>query len=211
MEVKGSLNEASLQTTDTAGEAALRKQTGMVYYNYETGELLIGEAGTSFKRVKVAEQHALGDVRASFLTEAQFTAEVDGTWTLCDGKLVTGSDYEALTGNSSVPDLRGMFLRGKNNGRADGDENPAGDKDLGIFETDNVGLVFNKRFDGIGVSIPTQNQVIVADTGVQLPNENIGTGDGAFQENGFNVTKQTSGRDVAPKNVTVNYFIKINR
>ena len=66
----------------------------------------------------------IGDVKYSTLTEAQFQAEADSSWILCDGRSVSGSEYHLITGNVNIPDARGQFLRGENNGRNDGQENP---------------------------------------------------------------------------------------
>ena len=57
-------------------------------------------------------------------------------WTLADGKIVSGTTYAALSANSPIPDLRGLFLRGKNNKRGDGHENPEGELALGQFQDD---------------------------------------------------------------------------
>ena len=56
----------------------------------------------------------IGDVKQSFLTEAEFQAEHDDTWVLCDGRDVIGSDYailkegDAITSHN-IPDARGQF------------------------------------------------------------------------------------------------------
>jgi hypothetical protein len=47
-------------------------------------------------------------------------------WALADGRDVSGSAFANLTGESTVPDLRGLFLRGLNAGRADGNQDPDG-------------------------------------------------------------------------------------
>ena len=63
----------------------------------------------------------VGDIKQSVLTENQFIAElgvVEGRkWVLADGRNVAGTRYATLTGNSTVPDLRGAYLRmaGQNN------------------------------------------------------------------------------------------------
>ena len=140
----------------------------------------------------------IGDVKQSFLTEAEFQAAHDDKWGLCDGQDVTGSDYETITGNSTVPDVRGQFLRGKNNGRSDGNENPDGELNPGDW----------------------QNEDFKDHNHQQRGNTASGGGLVGFSLN-FNVTSATTGTSVntsnsgggetRPKNVTVNMFIKINR
>src|SRR3954471_15924106 len=46
------------------------------------------------------------------------------------GSTINGSDLEKTFGWNAVPDARGLFLRVKNNGRSDGQENPSGDLNL---------------------------------------------------------------------------------
>lgn len=67
----------------------------------------------------------IGDVKQSFLSVAQFIAEHDNTWVLCDGQTdITGSDLHATTGWTTTPDVRGRFLRAKDHGAG---VNPDGD------------------------------------------------------------------------------------
>src|ERR1700761_330867 len=77
----------------------------------------------------------VGSIVDSLLTEAQFQAQLGNpnpaTWILADGRNVAGSTYTDITGNSNIPDFRGLFRRGKNNGRADGFQNPDGEIGLG--------------------------------------------------------------------------------
>ena len=69
----------------------------------------------------------LGTITWSPLTEAQFQAESsDGAWELCDGASVTGSDYAVLMSRTTVPDIRGRFIRMRAHGTA-ATINPDGD------------------------------------------------------------------------------------
>jgi hypothetical protein len=154
----------------------------------------------------------VGDVKTSMLTEAQFQELHGQTWVLMDGRSVTGSTYETITGSSTIPDARGQFLRGKNNGRSDGQQNPDGDIALGTQTTDK----FDSHNHGGGdhthtalewgnfnnptssaarnriaaSSNPRRNDVIIGDSGTIVNTE--------------------GGNETAPKNITINYFIKIN-
>lgn len=141
----------------------------------------------------------VGDVVQSMLTEAQFQAERDGTWVLADGRSVSGSKYETITGNANIPDLRGQFLRGKNNGRTDGNENPDGEIDLGIFTNQKVGShrhrtvsAYSGKYGGYTLS---------GTRGIFAVNSGSGTAD---------YTDFDGGNETAPKNITVNFFIKID-
>src|ERR1700680_4444396 len=66
----------------------------------------------------------VGSIIASMLTEAQFQRLAGTGWILGDGRAVPRTAYSRITGRSSIPDLRGMFLRGQNENRNDGLQNP---------------------------------------------------------------------------------------
>lgn len=197
MEVKGVLSQAQIEPLATAGEAASNKARGIAYFNYETNEFLIG-TGTDFTRIK-SSYDAVGDVKTSMLTEVQYQSEMDSTWVLADGRNVAGSDYQSITGSATIPDLRGKFLRGKNNGRNpyDGNANPNGDLALGVESVDMLkGHTHNVRFFGSGAG-PSQIPCL----------------DNLFAQAGQYGATETSSSDTetAPRHTTVNYFIKINR
>lgn len=77
----------------------------------------------------------VGSIEISLLPPVLFAAAsrdlsqfdpVKSRWALADGRNVSGSAYANLTGIITVPDLRGLFLRGLNAGRADGNQDPDG-------------------------------------------------------------------------------------
>jgi len=147
----------------------------------------------------------VGTIVSSMLTPEQFTwATGDNTepdlkkrkWVLADGRDVTNSDYARITGKNNIPDLRGMFIRGKNNVRNDGKENPGGELDLGVYQSDElkkhshstVQMIHNDNIDGI-------------DSAVTHSYEH------------HNETRETGiigEAETRPRNVTVNFYIKIN-
>jgi len=123
------------------------------------------------------------------LTEAQFQSINGPSWVLMDGRSIAGSAYATLTGSGTIPDARGMVLRGKNNGRSDGNENPDGDSALGLYQGDQ----FRSH----------------THSGVPITPSNVGAGGGAVV--GFNGnTGSSGGNETRMKNITVNHFIKIN-
>ena len=146
--------------------------------------------GTSLK----SSPYIVGEVKQAFLTEAQFQAQTSSDWVLADGRDATGSEYATITGNTNIPDLRGQFLRGKNNGRTDGNENPDGESDLGTFQNDE----FKSHTHGI----------IYSEEGY------AGGGGGGdhvnYSNDGVVDTTSSGGDETRPKNITINYFIKIN-
>ncbi|CAG8456515.1 44426_t:CDS:2 [Gigaspora margarita] len=80
----------------------------------------------------------LGEIRYSILNQEQFQELYGKEWILMDGSSIFGSDLEKKFGWTSVSDLRGLFLRCKNNGRNDGLENPSGELALGQYHKDNL-------------------------------------------------------------------------
>lgn len=109
-----------LQSNAPASESAMQSIGGLLNY--------------LLKRVT-----PVGSIQDSVLTEAQFQSETGTNWILADGRNVAGSRYSTVTGFTNVPDLRGVFRRGKNNGRADGRQNTYGEELLTAFEFDGPG------------------------------------------------------------------------
>jgi len=143
----------------------------------------------------------VGSVIHSMLTEAQFQAQMGVGWVLMDGRSVSGSRYHQITNNSTLPDARGQFLRGKNNGRADGKENPDGDSALGTQQQD--------AFQGHEHHIPVANVHDTASIPEGQSGYNTGYNTDGIVSDGINGTPRVSS-ETRPKNITVNIFIRIN-
>lgn len=115
---------------------------------------------------------AIGAIQSALLTEAQFQAQFGSGWILADGRSVLGSKYETITGRSSIPDLRGVVLRGKNNGRNDGGQNPdlvvtgtitSGSKNIVILDADRTvserDICVGQRVSSTAAGIPVGAKV----------------------------------------------------
>lgn len=83
--------------------------------------------------IKKPTEHKVGDVKFSFLSEVEFQNQFDDSWVLCDGRSVVGSNYQNITANSTIPDMRGQFPRVKDHGAG---INPSGDLNLGVIQSD---------------------------------------------------------------------------
>lgn len=137
----------------------------------------------------------VGQIVSAMLSEAQFRAVHGTNWILSDGRSVAGSNYALVTGSTTVPDLRGVALRGKNNGRSDGAQNPDGDLTLGTYQGDNFAShTHTAGYNGNGTS-GNQAGYASGDLGV------VGT---------MPPTNASGGNETRMRNVTVNHFIKIN-
>ena len=139
----------------------------------------------------------VGSVVSSMLTTAQYQGETSTGWVLADGGSCAGSDYAVLTGNSTVPDLRGVFIRGKNNGRSTATGNSSGNLALGTYEADQFAAHTH----------PYEYKTPSAAAG--------GSDGGGDTDRGLNtistVTSSTgTGTETRTRNVTLNYFIRIN-
>jgi hypothetical protein len=139
----------------------------------------------------------IGQYLESDLTLAQHQSLYGNGWVLADGVTsCVGSLYETITGRTVVPDARGVFLRGKNNGSATAFANPDGDLALGTLTQDKLRAHTHSigqnlsNFDNGG---PSDDWSRVQTTGTQ----NV-------------ATTSTGGNETAPKSLTVNIFIKIN-
>lgn len=177
----------------------------------------------------------VGDIVTSTLTEAQFQAQRNGTWVLMDGRAVGGSRYSTITGSSTIPDARGMFLRSKNNGRVDGLQNPDGDLALGTYQADafashthiqnahthtqnahthaqdpHTHVVPNLVYAQPGVTNSVHNELWISGNTTTGSTTAVNQSTTAVNQNATAVNQNSGGNETRPKNITVNYFIKIN-
>ncbi len=149
-----------------------------------------------------AQAMPVGSIVPSLLMEPQFQAVAGNGWILADGRSVAGSAFAVTTGNANVPDLRGMFLRGRNHGgspagaRADGNENPDGLLTLGNMQGDMIASHAHGYIHAWAGGAMTDPSTPGQQTG--------GRRDINHQSN------PAGGNETRPRNVTVNYFVRIN-
>jgi hypothetical protein len=175
-------------------------------------------AARNVLRINKGDQNPVGMIVQSMLTEPQFQ-DINGEgWILSDGRPVTGSTYEAITGNANAPDLRGLVLRGQNNGRVDGNQNPDNPA-LGVFQDH----AFSSHQHGGNSGIQSANHTHVTDTlkgggiaygstAASSANTNTNTGQ-TSSTNSVNHTHAITsegGNENRMRNMTVNTFIKIS-
>lgn len=165
-------------------------------------------------------QNPVGMIVQSMLTEAQFQA-INGTnWVLADGRSVAGTVYASVTGSSTVPDARGLFLRtagtrgtaiggitysGGNIGDANGDA-MQGHKhsvnDPGHLHGAPGGTIGGGTGGFVRASVPEYTNASTDSkvTGISVQNP---------ATDGTNGTPRTA-TETKPANLAVNVFIKIN-
>lgn len=205
MKVKGQLEDAQVMIfADRAVRDAYDAKIGMICFVEETGRFYFYQGIGWFEyKLETAPVAGIGDIRASILDESAFQAQNGSEWILADGRPIGGSDLAALTGSGVAPDLRGVFLRGKDNGKG-----LTSDVATGTYSAD----TFASHSHG-GSSTATESTITI--TGPTW----CYTLDSASPSTPKNVNKVTFGSssvssagssETKPKNVTVNYFIKIN-
>lgn len=133
----------------------------------------------------------VGTVIHSMLTTAQFASEYGDNWVLADGRSATGTRYAAVTGLSTIPDMRGVFLRGKG-----ATYNPDGDLALGTYSTDKYLSHAHTvtMWSGAGGSSGGYTQYS-SNFDTSLSNQ---------------PTNAAGNNETAPRSITVNIFIRIN-
>jgi hypothetical protein len=157
----------------------------------------------------------IGDIVISMLEPSEFRAEVgDPTpfdprrskWSPVDGRNVTGSKYATLKATNpgqviTLPDLRGMFVRGLNTFDAD-----AGPRQDGLNDPD-TRAAGNTQIDMIvahahGLMV-SQNEPA---TVYGVVAGDLGGADGRHNRG----TATHGGPETRPRNVAVYYYIRIN-
>lgn len=146
----------------------------------------------------------VGTVLHSMLTVAQFQAQYGTNWVLADGSSCTGTKYASVTGATTLPDMRGRFLRGKSHASGN---NPDGDLALGAYTADRTGPHNHQQTARSGTS--SVDAFIPAGVGLGPVNTINAT---LVSENASGAlnTKNNSGSETAPRSITVNIFIRIN-
>jgi hypothetical protein len=195
------LSDANIGATPTEGQALV----------YKSGKW-VNSTPT------VVSQTTVGDIKQSILTETQFKAQMGadgGGWVLADGRNVSGSTYTTITGQNTIPDLRGAYLRmaGQNNNATwNGGA-------LNAWQEDNTRLPRNTNFTGYTTTNGdhTHGNVLRQDHNCWNSGGCSGAFLGTTQQSGaagnhsHNVTINLGGdAETRPKTYTVNYYIKIN-
>lgn len=162
---------------------------------------------------------APGSVLPSKMTLAQFQAVMGVGWVLADGAVSPpSSKYFLITGFANIPDLRGLFARGYNNG-----------KNTGYFDPDGRTL-------GPGLTGSTQDDKLAFHGHIINWNNTINSffaslrtsvGDGAYPHTIMDggsehpssepteyphppVLGSSGGAETRPPYITLNWFVRIN-
>ena len=152
----------------------------------------------------------IGDISSSILSEAQYQSIKGSGWVLADGRDVTGSSYSTLTGVTSIPDLRGQFLRGLDpSGTVDPD---GATRTLGDTQADadqRVQGEFGSALQGLGSMDASGAFSNRLHTQPRVP-ASIGSGQQSTGWDFDNSNVIRTADETRPKNISVNFFVKIN-
>lgn len=179
--------------------------------------LVVTDEPGSSRTVVTADTGFIGQMLQSMLTEPQMQALYGTNWILADGRSVIGSTYASITGATNAPDARGLFLRGKNNGRLDGNEDSAGERALGAYQADD--LQEHRHWTASFNNTNNENSVTgvgnlnsIATTGGTSGSSNVERYELRFNAREADTlqTSNTGGLETQPKNLAVNTFIKID-
>lgn len=99
----------------------------------------------------VTDNHKVGDVIMSVLSEADFVAEHGAGWVLMDSRSINPSVLFNRYGVATAYDMRGMTPKGHNGSRADGKEDPEAPA-LGSFQAQSVQHHVHSWWDYTGVN-----------------------------------------------------------
>ena len=169
----------------------------------------------------------VGTIIASMLEFEKFQSVVGNAWKPADGRKVSSkSKYAKLTGNATLPDLRGMFLRGLN--QFDPIRGPRHDKYMdpdgsgrkaGKPQNDATSLPKNKNnpFKGIAASAGDHSHVyfkalrVGGRSGAEERASSEASTTGSAGDHTHTVLITSGGdSETRPVNIAVFYYIKID-
>ena len=180
----------------------------------------------------LAGDASIGDVKYSYLSEAQFVAENGLGWVLDDGRSIVGSKLHQKYGFTTTSDARGMFLRAANNNRTGTYADPGGNRAAGsiqghAFQTHthiqdshnhtqnphtHLYSVYNGGFTGWGASAYQNNTAVVGTQGgmTSATATNNATTATNQSQSATGAASEPTAAETRPVNMAFNVFVKIN-
>lgn len=171
--------------------------------NYEYLETEINQLKEAIEALEARKKIEIpvGTIMASMLNPIDLEKNYGVSWVLADGRdVTTSSRYYRISGFKKVPDLRGMFLRGLNEGRDDEYSDPDGDsRRVGYYQSDQF-----------------ESHTHLFDDNVRKADHGFGGGSYSRPWEDYNSTgdflkiKHAGGSETRPNNISVYFYIKIN-
>lgn len=159
-----------------------------------------------------------GTVVYSVVPPGKISEVLGPGWVLMDGRPLKDSDkLRQLTQMERIPDARGIFLRGMNEGRSDGFEDPSGNRDIlepkpqaHLFSSHKHSIIDNGHDHVLmvrNVGAGTLPEVGILYGG---PTHSLGA-DKLVRKANSNVTVDSfGGAETRPTNIAVYTYVKIN-
>ena len=129
----------------------------------------------------------IGEIKQALLTQAEFQQLNGDCWVEINGQDIGTSDYAAFTGRNILPNAAGRFLRNSGGSAAP------------------LAEVQEDEFKSHNHTITRRINTALASTTLAAGRSDQGSTDSNAS------TNFTGGAETRPKNLTVNYFIKINK
>lgn len=176
-------------------QSSVQIQQESIQTGNPTSESMFASLGGAINYL-LANAPQIGDLQASVLNQTQFQSLRGTNWVLADGRDVTGSQYQTVTGSTTIPDFRGTYPRASDNGgsaRGARGLDPNGTKAPGSYVADQFAShshSINNILSTIGSGASTQP--------------------GYFPSVNGSSTNATGGTETAPKTTYWNIFVKIN-
>lgn len=148
---------------------------------------------------RAVDEGHVGEIRYSLLDLTTFQSLYGEKWELLAGQDITDPILTNQLG-SKLPDARGMFLRGMNNGRTDAFKDPQSGRTVGHYQSDGAGEHGHYLIDGQGTG--ASNYVGALGPTKESPLK-VGN------EVGMTMTGPGIVGETRPKNITVNAFVKV--
>lgn len=168
----------------------------------------ISQAQDSAAKDIMCDCAKIGDVKYSILSPDKFYLVNDSSWVLLDGRTFTetklsSSDLNPLT-SDTLPDARGLFLRGVNKGRKDNKGEVGKERVVGSYQSDRI----QDHYHGIrttNIEVP----VVPKGNGKSFLNDGE---DGEYNNGKIIHTnyREITGEDTRPRNIALYIYIKVN-
>jgi hypothetical protein len=151
----------------------------------------------------------IGEIRYSILDPTHFQAENGSGWVLMDGRAITDTDLCRDRGICSVPDARGVFLRGMNLGRDAATGDPDGNRAAGAAQADQVARHDHGLNHQVWVALQWGGHGSGPNGGDHpLFSKGRGAGDNNPQ---WLATTAVGGSETRPRNIAAYAYMKVNR
>lgn len=151
----------------------------------------------------------VGDIKHSLLTESQFQNQFGNCWVKMTGQDVSGSDYASITGNNTLPNSTGRFLRdtgGESNSLGNTQEDTLQNITGDFLTRDDNSSSYYVRIKETNGAFYTENV-----TGNMFNSVGSSSGQTSPGKVKFDASRVArTSNETRPKNLSVNYFLKIN-